>query len=819
MGFGSFRKTAGSLHTELNMQDFEKLGAFYLGRIHDASARETRKDPLLYDSKDLVTHAVCVGMTGSGKTGLCIALLEEAAIDGIPAIIIDPKGDLANLLLQFPELRPEDFAPWINEEEARQNGLSTAQFAARQAQKWSEGLAGWDQDGERIRKLRDAADFAIYTPGSTAGLPLSLLKSFAPAPGAASEDPELLRDRIAGTATAVLSLLGIDAEPLSSREHILLSNIFDHAWRGNRALTLEDLIHAIQSPPVDRIGVLDLEAFYPAKDRFRLAMSLNNLLASPGFEAWLEGESLDIGRLLYTPEGKPRHSILSIAHLNDAERMFFVTLVLNEMLAWTRTQSGTTSLRALLYMDEIFGYFPPVANPPSKRPLLTLLKQARAFGVGVVLATQNPVDLDYKGLANAGTWLIGRLQTERDKQRLMEGLEGASVESGARFDRTGMEQTLAGLGNRLFLMNNVHEDAPVLFESRWALSYLRGPLTRTEIRSLMEPRKTSQAPAPAAASVAGPRSQIVSQRPVLPPDIPQPFVPVSGAADRILYRPALIGAVQVRFTDAKAKIDYLKDTVLLTPIEDDSLPVQWEECIETDIDPSELANTPVPEAEYAAVPAAAASSRAYTGWKKDLVAWILQHQQLTIWRSPSLKLCSQPNESEGEFRVRLQQLAREERDRRIETIRQKHASKLAALQERLRRAEQALQREREQSRYQAVDAVVSVGAGVFGALFGRKRMTTAASTAIRSAGRARKESGDIDRAEENVEAVRQQLAELHYRLEEEVHSVAAGLNSQEEALDSVSIKPKRTNVSVRLFTFAWAPYRKDSSGTFQRAWQ
>ena len=398
------------------MQDFEKLGAFYLGRENDT--------PLLYDSKDLVTHAVCVGMTGSGKTGLCISLLEEAAIDGIPAIVIDPKGDLTNLLLQFPNLQPEDFAPWINPDDATRQNLTPEQFAAQQATLWREGLAKWGQDGARIRKLQAAADFAIYTPGSGAGLSLSILKSFAPPAAAVADDRELTRDRISVTATAVLSLLGIDADPMKSREHILLSNLFDNAWKQGDSLDLATLIHQIQSPPLTRIGVMDLETFFPAKDRFELSMSLNNLLASPGFEAWLEGDALDIDRLLHTPEGKPRISVISIAHLSDTERMFFVSLLLNETLAWTRTQSGTTSLRAILYMDEIFGYFPPVSNPPSKKPLLTLLKQARAFGVGIVLATQNPVGRSRLQRVSQLRHLVHRKAANRARQEQADGWLG-----------------------------------------------------------------------------------------------------------------------------------------------------------------------------------------------------------------------------------------------------------------------------------------------------------------------------------------------------------------------------------------------------------
>jgi hypothetical protein len=453
--------------------EFEKLGVFYLGK------NKSDNNLLLYDSKDLVTHAVCVGMTGSGKTGLCITLLEEAAIDGIPAIIIDPKGDLCNLLLSFPNLAPEDFAPWVEE------GVD----AAQQANLWKEGLAKWGQDGERIKRLREAADFRIYTPGSNAGLPVSVLKSFAAPPETIRQDNEALAERINTTVTSLLALIGIEADPVRSREHILLANILNQVWSAGRDLDIGGLIQKVQAPAMTKIGVMDLDSFFPASDRFELAMALNHLLASPSFASWMEGEPLDVARFLHTESGKPRLSIFSIAHLADAERMFFVSLLLNQVLGWMRTQSGTTSLRAILYMDEIFGYFPPVANPPSKLPLLTLLKQGRAFGLGVVLATQNPVDLDYKGLANTGTWFIGRLQTERDKARVLDGLEGIAAGTGQKFDKQEMEQLLAGLDNRVFLLNNVHDDAPELFETRWAMSYLRGPLTRAQIKLLMDPVK------------------------------------------------------------------------------------------------------------------------------------------------------------------------------------------------------------------------------------------------------------------------------------------------------------------------------------------
>ena len=485
---------------------FEKLGSFYLGRRFDDAEEVITPDLVMYDAKDLTTHAVCVGMTGSGKTGLCVSLLEEAAIDGIPAIVIDPKGDMGNLLLNFPGLSAADFRPWVDQSEAARKGMSTDEYASAVADSWKQGLGEWGQDKARVKRLRDSADFVIYTPGSSAGVPLNILGSFAAPEPSAMEDLDVLRERVSATVSGLLALVDVDADPVLSREHILLSNLFELAWSEGRNLDMASLIAEVQSPPIEKVGVMDLETFYPHKDRFELSMRLNNLLASPGFAGWMEGEPLAIQRLLWTEDGKPRISILSIAHLSDSERMFFVTILLNEVISWMRSQAGTPSLRALLYMDEVFGYFPPTANPPSKTPMLTLLKQARAFGVGVVLATQNPVDLDYKGLSNAGTWFLGRLQTERDKARVMDGLEGVSASSGAPFDRQKLERTLSGMKSRVFLMHNVHEEEPVLFHTRWAMSYLRGPLTRSQIQTLMSARKDAAVHAVAQTPVAAGRA-------------------------------------------------------------------------------------------------------------------------------------------------------------------------------------------------------------------------------------------------------------------------------------------------------------------------
>ena len=791
------------------MQEFEKLGVFYLGKTKDGL--------LLYDSKDLVTHAVCVGMTGSGKTGLCITLLEEAAIDGVPAIIIDPKGDLCNLLLTFPNLSPQEFQPWVEE------GADPTQ----QANLWKEGLAKWGQDGERIKRLRDAADFSIYTPGSNAGLPVSILKTFAAPPQAIREDNESLSERINTTVTSLLGLLGIEADPIRSREHILLSNILNQEWSNGKDLDITALIQKIQTPPITKIGVMDLDSFFPADDRFQLAMALNNLLASPSFASWMEGESLDIQKFLYTQAGKPRLAIFSIAHLADAERMFFVSLLLNQVLGWMRTQSGTTSLRAILYMDEIFGYFPPVANPPSKLPLLTLLKQGRAFGLGVVLATQNPVDLDYKGLANTGTWFIGRLQTERDKARVLEGLEGVAAGTGMKFDKQEMEQTLAGLSKRIFLLNNVHDDGPEVFETRWALSYLRGPLTRAQIKTLMDPLKgTAATTAPVASTPANvSTAPAQNQKPVLAPEITQYYIPVrsSGGANATLsYHPMLLGSAEVRYSSSKS-VDVTQQLTMLAPITDGPVELDWSNAASIDLPVEDLESEPEAETRFAEVPAQATKEKSYATWRKDFASWIYRNQRLELLESPSLDIASNPGETEGEFRVRLQQIAREKRDEAVEKLRRKYAPKFEQLEDRKRRAEQTVEREREQAKGQKFQTAISVGATLLSSFLGRKRASMStlgrATTAARGASRSMKEAEDVNRAEENVEAVEQRIADLDAEFKDETANLERSFDSQTEQLETVSLKPTKANISVKLLTLAWAPYWHDSQGQTKPAWE
>ena len=814
------------------MDDFEKLGVFYLGKEFDLKEKRLLDNLLLYDSKDLVTHAVCVGMTGSGKTGLCVGLLEEAAIDGIPSIIIDPKGDLTNLLLTFPDLNAEDFRPWINESDARKKNLTPDEYAGEQAKLWEKGLSQWGQDKGRIQRLRDAADFVIYTPGSSAGTPVSILQSFQPPDKVIIEDSDLFRERINTTVTGLLNLLGVDADPIQSREHILLSTIFDINWKEGLDMDLARLIQAIQSPPVNKIGVFDLESFFPSKDRFALAMKLNNLLAAPGFQNWLEGDPLDIGSILYTDEGKPKVSIFSIAHLNDTERMFFVSLMLTQVLGWMRTQSGTSSLRALFYMDEIFGYMPPVANPPSKGPLLTLLKQARAFGLGVVLATQNPVDLDYKGLSNTGTWFIGRLQTDRDKQRVLDGLEGAKSSSGGRFDRQQMEQTLAGLGKRVFLMNNVNEDAPVIFQTRWVMSYLSGPLTRNQIKTLMEPaNKLRQQPVQvplaqpkADLTVPAPKSAQFQSKPMLPPGISEYYIPVRSARTEdagLYYEPALLGMGKVYYSDAKAGIASETVLSLLAEFDTRGVMINWDESRSLDLTEDDIETFPDDEAGFGELPDQAIQQKNYKVWGKDFKTWLYRNQALELFKSPSLSMVSMPGETERDFRVRLQLAAREKRDMLIEKIRKQYIVKIEKMQERIQRAELSVEKEKEQAKQEKLKTAISFGATIFSALLGRKKVSHSslgrAATTARQAGRILKEGKDIDTAQENVAELQGKLAQLETALLEETEQVKADIDPLTEEFEPFVLKPKKMDIAVTLVGLAWVPYWQDTKGRIRPA--
>lgn len=704
--------------------DIEQPACFYLGREYDLKTRTVLSDKhVMYDARDLTTHGVVVGMTGSGKTGLCISLLEEAAIDGIPCVIIDPKGDLTNLLLQFPDLDPAEFAAWVSEDDAQQKGLPVAAYAAQVAARWRQGLQETAQTPERIARLKAASEWRIYTPGSEAGLPLSILGTFA-APRA-KMPREVLTQKIDATATALLGLTGIASDPVQSREHILIAQLLLHSWLAGKDLDLTGLILLIQNPPIRTVGAYNLETFFPAKDRLRFASTLNNVLAAPSFSTWTTGEPLDLAAMLYRA-GKPQQLIFYIAHLDDTQRMFFTTLLLEEMLSWTRRQSGTSNLRALLYFDEVFGYIPPhPANPPSKGPLLTLFKQARAFGVGVLLATQNPVDLDYKALSNAGTWFVGKLQTDRDKMRLLEGLETVAAERGTLTDRSYLETVISSLGNRIFLLHDIHRAAPLLFQSRWALSFLRGPMTKDQVARLMDPvKQKSQAPAPMAIPLCthchqelGPdvgdrcphcgqppwanahfrkqdkefrqnlrraapptsSSDADSRPPVLPPDVTQFYLPPStpSSAGAVRYQPRVLGIGEIAFVVDKRRGKEHTETVrLLARAAVAGHPLDWDHA---EIIGDALETTPLPAAHWDSVPDSLDTGRKLKGLEKAFGEHLYSTRKLSLYQSRELDLVSEVGETRDAFRQRCRQAAAEEAGQALAMQKAKFAPRFEAL--------------------------------------------------------------------------------------------------------------------------------------------
>lgn len=845
--------------------DYEKLGLFYLGRQIDAASNEKTGDLLLYDAKDLTTHAMCVGMTGSGKTGLCIGLLEEAAMDRIPAIVVDPKGDMTNLLLGFPEMKAEDFEPWVLEDEANTKGITIKELAAQQAENWRNGLESWGIDPDRIRVMRETTDFAIYTPGSSAGRPLSVLKLLNPPPAKLMEDSELVSEQVSGTASSLLSLIGIDADPLQSREHILISNILHQSWLNQQNMDLSQLIAIIQKPPFSTVGVMELEDFFPQKDRFNLALRFNNLLASPQFSSWLEGESLDISNLLYTADGKPRVSILSISHLEDNERMFFVSLLLNQLVSWARSQPGTSSLRALFYMDEIFGYFPPVANPPSKPPLLTLLKQARAYGLGIMLTTQNPVDLDYKGLANMGTWFIGRLQTERDKARLLDGLEGAAAASGSSFDRKGMDTLLSGLGKRVFLMNNVHDQEPTLFETRWAMSYLAGPLMRNQIRDLSlagrkelpaaEQRvaptvRAEDAPAveqavveaadltqetvipavPAASAGGGAQAEEIPVRtepqvgvmpptvsdfaadglllisPVGPQGIPTYYL---RAEEGEVLRPAIYALADIHFEDKKNSISHSRSESWLTPLEEGLVNTDWQMRDDLDIRDSDLKTKAPRGVQYIALPEAAQKKTSYTQWERELKDTIFRRSVLEVFQHKATQILSQPEENERDFKLRIEQKQREERDEAVEKLRDKYRIRITRAEEKIRKQEQQLERKEELAKDGKRQTAISVGTTVLNAILGKKALSTStlgrATTAAKTGSRSARQGSEVQRAEESLAVYKEELESIENELNKEIELIQKQYDLKYDEISNVELTAKKTDIRLRAFALVFLP--------------
>jgi len=845
---------------------------FYLGRLFDPATGKPLDQPLLYDPADLTTHAVVTGMTGSGKTGLCIALLEEAALQGIPALIIDPKGDLTNLLLHFPDLAPQDFQPWLDPEMARRAGQTLESAAAQAAQAWRNGLAEWGMDRERLLALKNAAQFAVYTPGSDAGIPVSVLTSLR-APSIPWEgNRDVLREQIVCTVTALMGLVGfMDIDPLRSREHILLSNIFENAWSKDQSLDLSELILQAQNPPFDKLGAFPVDTFFPAKDRMGLALQLNNILAAPAFEVWREGQALDIAALLFMPDGRPRHSVFYLAHLSDPERMFFVTLLLSAVETWMRTQTGATSLRALLYMDEIFGYLPPVSNPPSKQPLLRMLKQARAFGLGLLLATQNPVDVDYKALSNAGSWFIGKLQTDQDKQRLLDGLESAASGS---LDRRAYDKLISSLGKRIFLLHNVHTPPSAArggagsggaFQTRWTMNFLAGPLTHAQIPALNilagasfrssvtgdqfsvqpptqtpEPVSVPEGFEPILAAISQQPSAINQQpstissqqasltRPAIPARISEFFLPLNtsfakaaaasgeslppqAAAAGIVYHPAILASAQVRFLDRKYNLDMEQvKSVLVTNPERRGI-VRWDDFTARLPTPGEMDPAPDPKGRFSAMEAPFSDARLMAALQKDFADWVYRSSKVTVRANQALGVFATPDVSQAEFMKTCAEAAREARDAEITKATAALDRQIKTLKDKIAREERELKMDETELQQRKGEELATHAENVLG-VFGGRSSNRRLSSSLSKHRLTEQAKEDVQESIDSLKQYDQELAALEQQCQQAMEAASGQWGDVVNDITEIPILPKKMDIYVNLFGVAWLPYYLVQSG-------
>jgi len=786
---------------------YEKLGLFYFGKEVDPTTLETTEELFLYKSKNFTTHAAIIGMTGSGKTGLGIGIIEEASIDKIPSIIIDPKGDMGNLLLSFPELKTEDFEEWIDADEARSKDMDLKSYAAKVAGNWKKGLESFHQDKNRIKLYKENADFTIYTPGSSAGIPLSVLSSFEVPSEDILDDPDTLSSMINSTVMGLLALINIKADPLTSKEYMLLATIFSYFWKKKKNLSLEKLIGNIANPPFEKVGVLNLKLFYPQNERLKLAMLLNNVLASPGFSMWTEGESLDIQKLLYTKEGNPRVSILSIAHLDTVQRMFFVTLFLNKYISWMRQQRGTPSLRTLLYMDEIFGFFPATSNPPSKKPMLILLKQARAYGVGVVLATQNPIDLDYKGLSNIGSWFLGRLQTKQDKDRVMDGLIKNSTDS---LSRNEIGSLLSNMKKRTFLLKSAHLDRLSLFQTRWVLSYLRGPLSKPEIKRLMEEKNKlrNKIKAEVEEGTIKEDSQIskkTASLPLISDKIKQYFLDNSPYNEKVIFEPKILLKGKIKFYSESKKIDEKEEVFLKLPIDQNMTEINFENGILTEDDVGLYETKSVENAKFYPLPSFIEGMKDFKAVENRFKDFLYRTKRLNLYTSKEFKLISKPGEELSSFKVKLIELLREKKDEEVDKLREKFEKKEKTLQKKYNSLLGKLEKEETDTKTVTTESVLSLGASVLGAFLGRSKVGNLSSgvVGLRRANRIFKERKDVRLVKDKIEDLKKEIEELEGELNEKIEEISEKINIDNYEIETLSLQPKKSNISNLSVSLLW----------------
>ena len=770
---------------------YEKLGLFYLGKDVDKSSMEATEALTLLKNKNFTTHAAIIGMTGSGKTGLGVGIIEEAAIDNIPSIVIDPKGDMGDLCLTDPNFNVKSFEPWVKDE-AIAKEADVSEYASKISIMWKEGIESWGQDSSRVEKFHKVQK-TIYTPGSSAGVAINVMSSLETPPAEIMEDSDTFTSYLKSTVVSLLSLVGIAADPLESKEYILLAQIITKAWLVDEDMSIESIIGKIIKPSFKKIGVLPLDDFYPQDARFKLATKFNSLLASPSFSLWLQGDSLDIQKLLYDENGKAKIAIFSISHLNDKERMFFVTLLLNKYIAWMRRQSGTSALKTLLYMDEIFGFFPPTKNPPSKEPMLLLLKQARAFGVGVVLSTQNPVDLDYKGLSNIGTWFIGRLQTTQDIERVIDGLGG---KVGSDFDKNEIKALLANLKKRTFFLKSAHLEDIRLFATRWVLSYLKGPLKRNEISMLMKDQKEAQRIEVETVDTMIKKKQKLESYQNIDDSIPQYFELDPG--ELYEYSPTLGAKAKVHFYNQRKGIDEEREFILSLVLESTQQTIAWEEARREKEDFEKYPSIAPSKAKFQTLPDIVLEDKGLKKAIRELKEELYREESLELLRCTSPKMESKVGESHADFVIRLQDTLNDKKEVEIEKLQTRYDKKEKTLLDRLSRAKARVEKEEADS----TSSMIETGIAVLGALFGR-RSPTSIGRAFKKGSTILKERGDMSRAEERVAAIQADIEALEYELEDAIDAINEKYNVDNCKIETFTIKPRKTDIDVELCAVVW----------------
>jgi hypothetical protein len=740
-------------------------------------------------------------MTGSGKTGLCIALLEEAALAGIPVIAIDPKGDLANLALVFPEHSPEDFAPWVD----------SPATAKELSDRWRVGLAESGVDPERSRAFAEHVKVTVHTPGSTSGAPIDVLGVLAARPEGVEPAEEAWTDLVNGAVSGLLGLAGVEADPIRDPRHLVLSRILSDGWAASEVMDLERIVVRLVDPPFPKIGVFPVESFLPRPQRMELALALNAIAASPSFARWSRGIPLDVDALLDPTEGTPIR-VMYLAHLDEAQRTFFLSLLLNRIVAWSRRQPGTPSLRALLYLDEVYGYLPPYPkNPPTKRPVLTLLKQARAVGLGTVLATQNPVDLDYAALANAGTWFIGRLNTPQDRKKALDGLTSATGgDSGA------LASTVEGLPQRSFLVRDVSTPAPWVLTARFTISFLRGPLTLREVARL---RPASADPAPVPVPVPDSTTSYPPDPPPPPPGFEyrylDPSVVFSSrlapffASEAIparpdgatIWKPALHAHLHLKFDQGREFSSERDEHRLWFPLDAASLG----QAVEPPFEPADFLPSPGGSGRYAPLPAFLDEARELAALAKRVVEEVLRSETDAMYELPALELQSRVGESSGAFLERAHAAVQERIDAEVGKLKTRVDAEVQRLDGQRDRLLREKERHATDVKARQTREIVSAGETLLGWFFGSRSTMTAATRALRNHQSTAAAQGRVGQAEAEMADLERKIFDLEAQTADRIREIE---NEQLRALEGIremAVRLDREDVRVERFGVVWVP--------------